>query len=934
MSISVEPSPLLSPVSLLINPPPLAEGDESSSSPATTPLNHLNDNFGFMKTLQDEISSSIALDLLQDIQNQNDLLSNYTRDDLVLLSECMTLLNLEAGEKIITKGETATFCAIALRGSYSVIVSPELTVTLGPGSMIGEMSYFEKGIRTADIMTSSEGILAIISFEELEGLKETNYDLHNKFCFMLAVTSIRKLRSMTQPKFGVASNNSNNSNSTTNNSNNNNNNHNSGPSNSTPAASSTIDFSVKHRQETLFLSRLKRQAAEVQQKLAVEHSQREKQQKQLRNIEYNKANLDRKLLQLNKEIYHLNEQLNSSNKQLKQSKQLLISQTSLSNNLANQLHNAQNHANEQQNLLITTKNQWELYKIEQNQVKILLEEEKLAILQQFQQLQAEYSDLKTQNEGKISELSELRAQNQQIHSEKSQLITEQAEFNKNFTAVHNEFDYLSYRTNQLSSENKYLLNLNKELEQNVGEFKQKAEDYGQNYRKTVQQYTSLINDLSAEKQKSKNNQIMCEKVIKVLSIKQFVKNFRTRRLLFDIYHRISQLTAQTLQSLQHNYVENIAESSKPGASSSNSSWNTSGGAVLSEMFSRKTGPNWGKEKLNKYKELRQSRANIQRLVNCLDEEVNELREPIEFLYKNNRSQKLTIDSFFNRNIQLTQALLANKETIHQLKAKSLQLIEEKEEISQKLQQELQRSAIFLVNNPAIAKEIAAQHNKERPNTGSAGSKEIPSNSSNNGANNPSNLSSAIVATNLANSAGNHQSESNAVSRANKLQASMQASQQPSARVNSFLGSTASSQRRQSLSSTSNQDNFAANSSEITSTSGNYGNNGSISANNSRAVTPRSPVSGPKQFSQLQRGVHLPNSPGSYNLHGVYTGNHSSNSVLTYENESLALSQFGRQSIALKNRILSLTGSRPSTGYALVRPNYMNSEEKQYNSNEF
>lgn len=45
-----------------------------------------------------------------------------------------------AGEKLITKGEYATFCGIVLQGTFSAIVTPTFTVALGPGDMVGEMS--------------------------------------------------------------------------------------------------------------------------------------------------------------------------------------------------------------------------------------------------------------------------------------------------------------------------------------------------------------------------------------------------------------------------------------------------------------------------------------------------------------------------------------------------------------------------------------------------------------------------------------------------------------------------------------------------------------------------------------------------------------------------------------------------------------------------
>jgi hypothetical protein len=47
---------------------------------------------------------------------------------------------MSSGEKLISKGEYATFCGIVLQGTFNAIVTPTFTVPLRAGDMVGEVS--------------------------------------------------------------------------------------------------------------------------------------------------------------------------------------------------------------------------------------------------------------------------------------------------------------------------------------------------------------------------------------------------------------------------------------------------------------------------------------------------------------------------------------------------------------------------------------------------------------------------------------------------------------------------------------------------------------------------------------------------------------------------------------------------------------------------
>lgn len=84
--------------------------------------------------------------------------------------QALAVLSFENDEKIIMKDEEATFCGIVLDGVVGAVINDRLTIPLDKGNVIGEMSYFEGGSRSCDMVTLSPCYLGVIKFEEVEGL--------------------------------------------------------------------------------------------------------------------------------------------------------------------------------------------------------------------------------------------------------------------------------------------------------------------------------------------------------------------------------------------------------------------------------------------------------------------------------------------------------------------------------------------------------------------------------------------------------------------------------------------------------------------------------------------------------------------------------------------------------------------------------------------
>lgn len=95
---------------------------------------------GFVKTLKSDIDVGDALQLFEAIKQKDDLYSEMTKEDLQLMCEVLSILRMPSGEKILAKGEEATFCGIVMEGTFTAIVSDTITVDLTQGALVGEMA--------------------------------------------------------------------------------------------------------------------------------------------------------------------------------------------------------------------------------------------------------------------------------------------------------------------------------------------------------------------------------------------------------------------------------------------------------------------------------------------------------------------------------------------------------------------------------------------------------------------------------------------------------------------------------------------------------------------------------------------------------------------------------------------------------------------------
>merc|ERR1739841_13534 len=152
--------------------------EDSVRSTNSTDTASLIDNLGLI-----DRKEATAL-LLQARTSATGLLNDFEMSEIGGLADNMDFIPFEKGLALIQKGERASWVGIILQGSIDVYVTDVATskpvATLKNGIWIGEMSVFEGGSRNAHCVAASRGVIAPISFAELQALGESEPELAAK----------------------------------------------------------------------------------------------------------------------------------------------------------------------------------------------------------------------------------------------------------------------------------------------------------------------------------------------------------------------------------------------------------------------------------------------------------------------------------------------------------------------------------------------------------------------------------------------------------------------------------------------------------------------------------------------------------------------------------------------------------------------------------
>lgn len=130
-------------------------------------------------------------------------LPRWSQDHWVQLAGSCESLAIEAGEALITGGNTERALYLLVEGSVEVafVVRDSLTVSImshvGPGAVVGEQSFFDSAPRSANVWAVEDSKLLKLELRDFERFADSNPRLGYDVVFALGRILAYRLRSTT-----------------------------------------------------------------------------------------------------------------------------------------------------------------------------------------------------------------------------------------------------------------------------------------------------------------------------------------------------------------------------------------------------------------------------------------------------------------------------------------------------------------------------------------------------------------------------------------------------------------------------------------------------------------------------------------------------------------------------------------------------------------
>jgi predicted GNAT family N-acyltransferase len=125
------------------------------------------------------------------------LFANMDEDEITTCVGKSLLISCTTGDKIIKKGNVAKNMSMVLAGEFEVLNEGRTIARIGPGEVFGEIAFFLKQPRTADVVATGRGA-RIISFNDrtIRTLMQSDAKIAAKMLFNISVILCGRLDNM------------------------------------------------------------------------------------------------------------------------------------------------------------------------------------------------------------------------------------------------------------------------------------------------------------------------------------------------------------------------------------------------------------------------------------------------------------------------------------------------------------------------------------------------------------------------------------------------------------------------------------------------------------------------------------------------------------------------------------------------------------------
>lgn len=122
------------------------------------------------------------------------LFSNFDFEEVAIISQYLSCYKFQDRQLLMKKGEIGNDLGIVLSGDVHIIDGEVLIATRKPGEIVGEMALIRSSARMADVVAASTGEIAVMSFTNIERIKNEHPRIAVKLIVLLTESTLRKLQ--------------------------------------------------------------------------------------------------------------------------------------------------------------------------------------------------------------------------------------------------------------------------------------------------------------------------------------------------------------------------------------------------------------------------------------------------------------------------------------------------------------------------------------------------------------------------------------------------------------------------------------------------------------------------------------------------------------------------------------------------------------------
>ena len=135
---------------------------------------------------------------LHSVQAISSYFHGFDHHEVQRLAGAMTMAEFREDEKIMEKGEQASWFGLVLRGTVRAVITADISFNIHRGEFLGEQSIFEgptapAPVRSASVVGANDGLLGLITFDELQTFIRDEPALGLKLVTVLSKSSVAKL---------------------------------------------------------------------------------------------------------------------------------------------------------------------------------------------------------------------------------------------------------------------------------------------------------------------------------------------------------------------------------------------------------------------------------------------------------------------------------------------------------------------------------------------------------------------------------------------------------------------------------------------------------------------------------------------------------------------------------------------------------------------